>query len=55
MKAEQIAISDDAGIDDAIRLMTEHKIKRLPVIDSQGIFRSVGTPSCAFAFIDAHA
>jgi hypothetical protein len=41
MKTGQIAISDDAGIDEAIKLMAEHSVKRLPVIDSQGVFKGM--------------
>jgi CBS domain-containing protein len=41
MKTDLITIREDTGIDEAIGLMTEHAIKRLPVVDDKGIFRGM--------------
>ena len=39
MKTDPITIGETAGIDEAISLMTQHSIKRLPVVDNEGIFK----------------
>jgi CBS domain-containing protein len=36
-----ITITEEATIDEAVKLMTEQGLKRLPVIDSQGIFKGM--------------
>ncbi len=41
MKTDLVTIREDTGIDEAIALMTEHSIKRLPVVDDQGIFKGM--------------
>ena len=41
MKADPITIGESAGIDEAISLMTQHSIKRLPVVDNEGIFKGM--------------
>lgn len=41
MKTDLILISEDAGIDEAIALITARKIKRLPVIDQNGTFKGL--------------
>ena len=41
MKTDLITIHEKAEIDSAISLMTEHVIKRLPVVDDQGIFKGM--------------
>jgi len=41
MKTDLITIHEKAEIDAAISLMTEHVIKRLPVVDDQGIFKGM--------------
>ena len=41
MKTDLITINEKAEIDSAISLMTEHVIKRLPVVDDQGIFKGM--------------
>lgn len=41
MKPDLITIHEKAEIDSAISLMTEHVIKRLPVVDDQGIFKGM--------------
>jgi hypothetical protein len=38
MTASPVTIREDAGIDEAVRLLTAHKIKRLPVLDEAGRF-----------------
>ncbi len=41
MKTDIITIKEDAPINDAIRLMLERSIKRLPVLDAQGKFKGM--------------
>jgi len=41
MKTDLITIDENAGIDEAISLMTEHAIKRLPVVNHQGVFKGM--------------
>ena len=41
MKKDLVTISEDAPIWEAIKRMTEHRLKRLPVIDDHGIFRGL--------------
>ncbi len=41
METDLITIYEHAGIDEAISLMTGHAIKRLPVVDDQGLFRGM--------------
>lgn len=41
METDLVTIGENADIDKAISLMTEHIIKRLPVVDDQGIFKGM--------------
>ena len=41
MKTDLITVLENATIDEAIRLMTEKMIKRLPVLDAQGNFKGM--------------
>ena len=41
MKTDIIAIKEDAPINEAIRLMLERSLKRLPVLDAQGKFKGM--------------
>jgi CBS domain-containing protein len=41
MKTDLITILEEAGIDEAIALITKRKIKRLPVIDKNGMFKGL--------------
>jgi len=41
MKRDVVTIREDAGIDEAVRLLTAHKIKRLPVLDEAGRFKGM--------------
>ncbi len=41
MQTSLVTIGEDASIDEAIRLMTRHHLKRLPVVDPQGVFRGL--------------
>ena len=41
MKTDIITVREDAPINEAIRLMLERSLKRLPVIDSQGKFKGM--------------
>ncbi len=41
MKTDLITIGETAGIEEAISLMTRHAIKRLPVVDEQGLYRGM--------------
>jgi len=38
MKTDLITITEEASLQEAIRLMIQHRLKRLPVIDKKGIF-----------------
>jgi len=38
MKRDVVSVTEDTGIDEAIRLMTEGGFKRIPVVDSEGRF-----------------
>jgi predicted transcriptional regulator len=39
MKTTLISVHEDTSIEDAIHLMTENHIKRMPVIDENGVFK----------------
>lgn len=41
MKRNPITAREDSSIDEAVRIMTEHRIKRLPIVDSDGIFKGM--------------
>jgi CBS domain-containing protein len=41
MDAHPVTIREDALIEEAIRLMTEGRLKRLPVVDADGRFRGL--------------
>lgn len=41
MRTGLITVTEETRIEDAIRLMTEHGIKRLPVVDESGVFRGM--------------
>lgn len=41
MKTDLETVHEDTRIEDAIRLMAEHSIKRLPVVDENGVFRGM--------------
>ncbi|AOY57828.1 DUF190 domain-containing protein [Desulfococcus multivorans] len=41
MKKEIITVREDAFIEDAIQIMTEKEIRRLPVVDEEGIYRGM--------------
>jgi CBS domain-containing protein len=41
MDAHPVTIREDALIEEAIRLMTEGRLKRLPVVDGGGRFRGL--------------
>ena len=41
MKTDPITVLENATIDEAIRLMTEKMIKRLPVVDTEGKFKGM--------------
>jgi CBS domain-containing protein len=41
MKTDLVTIHEEAYIDDAIRMMTEKQIKRLPVVDAEGHFKGM--------------
>lgn len=41
MKTELITVQEDTPIQEAIMLMTEKGLKRLPVVDSEGLFKGM--------------
>lgn len=41
MQTNLITVQEDTGIDEAIRLMTEKRLKRLPVVAPDGTFRGI--------------
>ncbi len=41
MKTDLETVREDTRIEDAIRLMAEHSIKRLPVVDENGVFKGL--------------
>lgn len=41
MKTDLVTVNEDTTIEEAIRLMAEHGIKRLPVVDDEGIFKGM--------------
>ncbi|MEW6327797.1 MAG: DUF190 domain-containing protein [Thermodesulfobacteriota bacterium] len=41
MKTELIIVTEDTPIHEAIKLMTENGLKRLPVVDSDGLFKGM--------------
>ena len=41
MRTDLVTIREESPIDDAIRLMTEKPIKRLPVVDADGKFKGM--------------
>ena len=43
MSTPLVTVLDDAGFVDALRLMRDHKIRRLPVVDASGILVGIVT------------
>jgi len=43
MKKDLITVGEDTTLDEAVRIMTEHQIKLLPVLSSDGVFLGVVT------------
>jgi len=41
MKTNLIAVQEDATLQEAIKRMIEHRLKRLPVVDEQGVFQGM--------------
>jgi len=41
MKTDLFSVGEDATIDEAIKIMTEKALKRLPVLDSEGRFKGM--------------
>ncbi len=41
MKKNVITVREDASIEDAIQIMIDKGIKRLPVVDEKGIYRGM--------------
>ncbi len=41
MSTSHITVREDAPIEEAIRIMTENNLKRLPVLDSQGFYKGM--------------
>lgn len=41
MNRNVVVIKEDATLDEAVRLMTEKGVKRLPVVDSVGVFKGM--------------
>jgi len=41
MKTDLVTVREDTRIEDAIKLMAEHSIKRLPVVDENGVFKGL--------------
>ena len=41
MKTDLITISEDANLESALRLMLQHSLKRLPVLDAEGHYRGM--------------
>ena len=41
MMTEVVTVSEDTGIDQAIKIMVDHKLKRLPVVDRDGFFKGM--------------
>jgi len=41
MKTELVTVREDTPIENAIELMSRHKIKRLPVVDENGVFKGL--------------
>lgn len=41
MKTGLVTVQEDTRIEDAIKIMAEHSIKRLPVIDENGVFKGL--------------
>ena len=41
MRRDVLAVEEDAEIGEALRLMTEHGFKRIPVVDAEGRFRGM--------------
>ena len=41
MNPDIVTVQEDAPIDEAIRLMLERAIKRLPVVDSEGKYKGM--------------
>ena len=41
MKTDLVTVREDTRIEEAIRIMAEHGIKRLPVVDENGVFKGL--------------
>lgn len=41
MKSDLITVTDDATVEEALRLMVEHSLKRLPVLDENGRYQGM--------------
>ena len=41
MKTDLITISEDANLESALRLMLQHSLKRLPVLDAEGHYKGM--------------
>jgi CBS domain-containing protein len=41
MKTDLLTVHEDTRIEDAIKIMAEHSIKRLPVVDENGVFKGM--------------
>jgi CBS domain-containing protein len=41
MDASHVTVAEDATIEEAIRIMTERGLKRLPVVDTEGVFKGM--------------
>lgn len=41
MKTDLIKVTEDTSLQEAIKLMTNHHLKRLPVVDDQGVFKGL--------------
>ena len=41
MTTDVISVQDDTPIDEAVRLMIQHSLKRLPVLDNQRLFKGI--------------
>jgi len=41
MQTDLVTVREDTSVDEAIQLMTQHGIKRLPVVDEAGVFRGM--------------
>lgn len=41
MKTDLVTVREDTRIEDAIKLMAEHGVKRLPVVDEDRVFKGL--------------